>query len=36
VDVGDVKDREEADGGEELPPLPQPKGWMSYIWPFKR
>lgn len=37
VAVGGAKEGEEAvDGGEEVPPLPQPKGWMSYIWPFKR
>jgi hypothetical protein len=32
VDVGE----QAGDVGEEVPPLPQPKGWMSYIWPFKR
>jgi len=36
VDVGGTEEGEKADGGEELPHLPQPKGWMSYIWPFKR
>jgi hypothetical protein len=30
VDVGGEE------GEEEVPVLPQPKGWMSYIWPFKR
>jgi hypothetical protein len=36
VDVGGTKEGEKGDGREEVPPLPQPKGWMSYIWPFKR
>jgi len=36
VEVGGAREEEKADGGEEVPPLPQPKGWMSYIWPFKR
>jgi hypothetical protein len=36
VNVGGTEEGEKVDGGEEVPPLPQPKGWMSYIWPFKR
>lgn len=35
--VGAKQEGAEAkDGVQEMPPLPQPKGWMSYIWPFKR
>jgi hypothetical protein len=32
----DVPVPEEVEEEEELAPLPPPKGWMSYIWPFKR
>jgi len=34
VEVGEKTEEEERE--EALPALPQPKGWMSYIWPFKR